>query len=300
MKDVQLEQFFQKNTLTLGRAFLATSSIVTLLFTGIEDLFPSHHILELRENREGVMLLNFFLWFETLTVPYVLSIIVLSLVLLGIYPRYFCLVHAWVAYSVFYTMLIVEGGDQINAILTLLVIPLCVLDSRKNAWKITDKPIKFRKGFLYYNAKYSLLFIGVQMSVLYFNAGVSKIFTPEWVNGTAVYYWFFDNTFGAPNWLRYVAGPLFKNNVTVTIINWSVIILELFLFIGLFLNQRHKYFLFALGILFHLVICIVHGLFTFSLAMMGGLVLFYFQLDKSITENLNLTKSSITQILKEI
>jgi antimicrobial peptide system SdpB family protein len=275
-------------------------TFITLLFTEIDDLFPTHHLIEIKNNIEGVMMLNFFLWFDNIFIPYIFSIVVLVVVILGYYPRVLSIVHAWVIYSIFYTMLIVEGGDQINAILTLLLIPICFLDARKNAWIVCHNIKRIRKGFFYYNAKYSLLFISVQMAILYFNAGVSKIFAPEWENGTAVYYWFYDNMFGAPDWLKYSAGFLFTNDITVTLINWSVIILELFLFTGLFLSQRYKYLLFILGVAFHFFVILTHGLPTFFLAMTGGLILYLFQVDKSIKENFQQVKTSIILMMKKI
>ncbi len=294
----RIEKIIQNNTVTLARALLAMGFFITLLFTGIDDLFPRHHLIELKKNIEGVMMLNFFLWFDNILIPYVFSIVVLIVVILGYCPRVLSIIHAWVTYSIFYTMLIVEGGDQINAILTLLLIPICFLDTRKNAWIVCHEKQHIRKGFFYYNAKYSLLFISVQMAILYFNAGVSKIFAPEWENGTAVYYWFYDNMFGAPDWLKYSAGFLFTNDITVTLINWSVIILELFLFTGLFLSQHYKYILFILGIIFHFMIILIHGLPTFFLAMTGGLILYFFRLDKSIEENLQRVKTIILMMKK--
>lgn len=75
-------------------------------------------------------------------------------------------------------------------------------------------------------------------------------------------------------------------------------ILEISLFVGLFLQQRYKYILFALAFLFHFLIFIVHGLPSFGLSMTAGLILFYFQLDKTVAENLKLMKLSIIEIFK--
>lgn len=140
------------------------------------------------------------------------------------------------------------------------------------------------------------------MAVLYFNAGISKIFAPEWSNGTAVYYWFNDNLFGAPLWLRESIGILFKNDISVSLINWSVIFLEIFLFIGLFLKQKYKYLLLGLGLSFHFLIIIIHGLPTFFLAMSAGLILYLSRLDVSLNKNIlnikNLSKKIISNVKK--
>lgn len=295
---INVNKIIQNNTITLARAFLATSTLLTLLFTPLNDLFPLHHILDLRENIRGLMHLNFFLWFDNLVIPYLFSIIILIFAVLGFYPRLTSWFHSWVVYSVFYTLLITEGGDQINTILTFLLIPISILDTRLNAWKI-DTDIKLKKNFFYINAKYSVFFIGIQMAILYLNAGISKIFAPEWSNGTAIYYWFFDDMFGAPVWIQNSIGFLFKNDLSVSLINWSVIFLEIFLFVGLFLKQKHRYILFILGFLFHFLIVIVHGLPTFWLAMTGGLILYLFKLDESISKNLENLILTFKNILKK-
>lgn len=293
----KIDKILNNNTITFARALLALSTLLTLLFTPFDDLFPIHHLNDIMDNNNGLLKLNFFLWFDNLFIPYLFSIFILFLVIIGFYPRIICLFHSWVAYSVFYSMLIVEGGDQINIILTFLLIPICLIDNRKNAWKPKTKNLKINKVFLI-NAKYSLVFISIQMAILYLNAGVAKIFEPEWSNGTAIYFWFYNNMFGAPNWVQNLIGGLFKNNFTVSIINWSVIFLEIFLFIGLFLNQKFKYILFILGFALHFFIVVIHGLTTFWLSMSGGLVLYFFRLDISLTQNLKNLKLTLINTIK--
>ena len=65
-----------------------------------------------------------------------------------------------------------------------------------------------------------------------------------------------------------------------------------------FLETEYKYLLFVLAFIFHFLIFIVHGLPSFVISMSAGLVLFYFQLDKTITENFISMRLSIIEILK--
>ena len=65
-------------------------------------------------------------------------------------------------------------------------------------------------------------------------------------------------------------------------------ILEIALFIDFFLKQQYKYILFVLGFTFHFLIFIIHGLPSFGLSMTVALILFYFELDKTIIENFRL------------
>lgn len=271
----------------LARTLLALGTLTTLLFTNVDDLFPSFHLTKVLENKSGLMYLNYFLWFDDIYIPYTISILILTAVILGVYPRIMCLLQSMTSYSIFYSMLIVEGGDQINIILTALLIPICLLDSRKNGWTISKEINKLipQKWFVI-NAGIAIIFIQIQMAVLYLNAGIAKVYAPEWSNGTAVYYWFFDNTFGAPDWLISTIGWLFTNAYSVSLINWSVIFLEIALFIAIFLNQRYKYILFILGIILHFLIIFVHGLPSFFLSMAGGLVLYLWNLELTVKQNL--------------
>lgn len=129
---------------------------------------------------------------------------------------------------------------------------------------------------------------------------VAKIFAPEWSNGTAVYYWFNDSMFGAPLWVKNSIGFLFENGITVSIINWSVIFLEIGLFVAIFLKQRHKYLLFVLGVIFHFLIILIHGLPTFFMAMVAGLILYLVRLDMSIYENYLSIKSIFKKLKYEV
>ena len=188
-------------------------------------------------------------------------------------------------------MLIVEGGDQINIILALLLVPICLLDNRKNGWITKEKTDCLNNNnWLVVNASIALLFIQIQMSVLYFNAGVAKMYAPEWSNGTAVYYWFFDPLFGSPDLFINTIGFLFKNPYSVSIINWAVIFLEIALFIGVFLKQKNKYSLFLSGVVFHFLIILIHGLPAFFLSMVGGLILYFWDLELTINQNLKQLK----------
>lgn len=295
-----MKKIVQNDTITLARALLALCMLVTLLFTSVDQLFPPYHLAKISENVKGVMHLNFFFWFDNPLIPYLFSIVVLLVCILGYFPRYLCVLQSWVAYSIFYSMLIVEGGDQINVILTFLLIPVCLLDSRVNGWvKVREEqPENNNTSIFDLNAKCALVFIKIQMAILYLNAGVAKIFAPEWSNGTAVYYWFHDNMFGAPEWVKSMAGFLFKNDIPVSMINWGVIFLEIGLFVALFLKQEYKYRLFILAIAFHFMIIVVHGLPSFFLAMSAGLVLYLTQLDLSIAENYQNFRLSIKNLVK--
>lgn len=279
-----IQDVINNNTITLARACLALSVLGTLLFTPMHDLFPDHHIANIAANGHRIGKINLFFLFDNIYIGYTLAVGILVLVIAGVMPRITCWLHTWVTYSYFFGILIVEGGDQINAILTLLLIPICVLDSRINGWKNKAKKNTL-PDWLQWNAHCAIIFIGLQMAILYLNAGVAKTFATEWYNGTAIYYWINDNMFGAPEWLQMILAPIIEHPIGVSLLNWGVIALEVCLFIVFFLPQRFKYLFFLIGVLFHFSIVMIHGLTAFWLAMTGGLVLYLLRLDLSLSDN---------------
>jgi antimicrobial peptide system SdpB family protein len=235
----------------------------------------------MREGATGIELLNIFYIFsyKWIYIPYIFSILVLCAVISGYYPRITCIFHAWISYSVFHSLLIVEGGDQITAILTLLIIPACLTDNRKNHW-IRNNDYIIPNDIGRHFVRTSLIFVRVQMALLYLDAGVEKLKVTEWVDGTATYYWFTHNIFGAPDWMRYLFTNAFSHQYFVTTVTWGVILLEISLFAGLFIQQKYRYLLLGFASIFHFLIFIVHGLPTFMIAMWAGLLMYLLPLNK--------------------
>jgi antimicrobial peptide system SdpB family protein len=283
------------NVVMTARLILASSSLLTLIFNDINKLIPKYNIERIKENAYGLEKINIFFHFENIYIPYFFSIIILILVIFGVLPRLICILHSIVSYSIFYSMLVQEGGDQINSILTFLLIPLCLANNKFIGWKYNFNDNK--NYFFNYSVSASLLFIKIQFAILYLNAGISKVFQTEWANGTAVYYWFYNSVFGAPFWMREAIGFLFKNSFSVTMITWGVIFLEIFLSCAVFFKQKHKYIIFVLAFSFHFLIFLIHGLPTFWVSMTAGLVLYLFNINITFYENLNEIKKSFKSLV---
>lgn len=98
---------------------------------------------------------------------------------------------------------------------------------------------------------------------MYKSCGVS----PDWLNGTALYYWFFDSSFGAAKIVQPLIDFLFVNNITISLITWSVILLELAVAISFLFSRKHKYFTFILAVSFHFFVILMYGLVTFFVAV---------------------------------
>ncbi len=283
----KMKKIFFLNLISFSRMLLALSTLLTLVFGGLTDNFRNTHLSLLKENMSGIMSLNMFLWEWNLIIPYTICLIILILVIIGFMPRLTCILHSWVSYSVFYSMLIVEGGDQLNVILTLLLIPICFVDNRLISWTSCKSQIpKWDfNNLLPFNKLIALFVIQLQMAFLYFNAGISKVFAPEWNNGTALYYWFNENIFGAPPIISKSIGWIFTNNWSVTILTWGVILLEIFAGLAIFFKPKIKFKIGLILILFHISIFLIHGLATFLLSMTAGIILYLFPLQKTLNAN---------------
>jgi antimicrobial peptide system SdpB family protein len=273
--------------LGLGRSLIALSNLITLIFTSSDELFPidvfkNQQILDENERWN----IFYIFGFENLNWSYLFSIVILVITISGYLPQIICFFHAWISYSILKGGFITEGGDQIAAILSLLLIPICIFDQRINHWH--NVPFfKYNKSkYIHFFCYSCLIIIQIQMAILYLDAGIEKMKVPEWIDGTATYYWFNNNVFGAPNWMQVFFGGIFKSYLITPIITWSVMIIEILLFAAFFMNQNMKKNMFLLGLSFHFLIFLTHGLPAFGFAMAGGLVIYLLPIDKQININI--------------
>jgi antimicrobial peptide system SdpB family protein len=165
----------------------------------------------------------------------------------------------------------VDGGDQVSVVLTLLLLPVTETDSRKWHCQNSHQQAPHWRTLV---ALLALIAVRVQVAGIYLHAALGKLGVQEWVDGTALYYWFIHPDFGAVRPLWYLLEPLLRHGPILALMTWSVIIFELSLFMALVMPKRvWGYFLVA-GLLFHGGIAAIHGLISFSLAMAGALVLY--------------------------
>jgi antimicrobial peptide system SdpB family protein len=206
------------------------------------------------------------------------AIVGLAVVASGWRPRFTGVIHWWITFSFMSSSVLVDGGDQVASVLTLFLIPISLMDGRRWHWERPAATItpeysateKARRMF----AGFALWMIRLQVAVIYLHAAVAKSAVPEWMNGTALYYWFTDPTFGAPSWLAPAVTILVTHGTALTLVTWSVVALEFSLFAGLFAKDRYLSILLVIGAFFHLGIGLIHGLISFSIIMLGALILF--------------------------
>jgi antimicrobial peptide system SdpB family protein len=274
-----------KNGFGLARSILAMGTLITLVVNKTIFLFPTingtaaNSLLEIVKPKYNFFLL---IGFGNVHFMHYLAIIILFIAVLGYFPRYICLLHWWICYSFAAAASAVDGGDQIASNLSLLIVPICLLDSRKNHFAPSIEIITENRAISSLFAKFCYFFIRLQAAVVYLHAATEKFKVEEWINGTAAYYWLSHTFFCYPNWAKFIVEPLLRNPISVSIITWGTIILELCLFAGLFMDNKYKKVFLTLGIAFHFVILLLHGLVSFFFSMAALLLLYLYPINQEI------------------
>ncbi|ELR72481.1 hypothetical protein C900_01476 [Fulvivirga imtechensis AK7] len=268
------------NVYGIARSLLAISLLITLLFTDNTRNFP----IELFSDSYDTLSWNYFvvLGHENLSISIILACIILVWVVSGYLPQLSCFLHTWLAISYFDMALVIEGGDQIAQILSLLIIPVAITDRRLNHWQ-SNHYFRYKMPFFFkYFAFSSLVIAQVQMAIVYFFACVDKFKVDAWKDGSAFYYWFNHNPFGAPDFIHGLFGGLVLDPIVGRLITWSVLVLEAVLFAALFMDYKKKRTLLIMALSFHFTIILVHGLTSFFFAMAAGLIVYLYPVDKNI------------------
>lgn len=282
---------FNIRVIALARTLLALSTLMNLLFNpgnilftarGGEIFFPEtislFHLLE-----------------NNLLIAVALSVVVLALVISGYWPRITAPLHYYVAASYFFSAAPVEGGDQINMILCLFLIPVCWVAGMNNHWK--KQPLSLKpKSKAYDVLIVCFVLIQIQAAYLYFDAFVSKLWSETWTEGTALYYFISDPVVGANVMLEGIVMPLLSIRPLTALVTWSVLLMELTIATALFWKRDYRPIAFVLGFFLHSMIWLVHGLASFSLSMTALLILYLWDMKLSIKDNLLALPNSLKRI----
>ena len=281
------------NVYGLSRSILALSTFLTFLVNDVDVLFrPYAGGEEMCPICSPMNKLSLFCMFP-LEIGRYLSLIILFLVIIGFIPRLTGVLHFWVTSSFMTSSLLVDGGDQFASVLALLFIPLTLTDNRTNHWikKSYIERISSNRQVQNMIGNFALYAIQIQMAIIYFEACVGKFKNNEWTNGTALYYWFNHPTFGLPQSLSFVYDPILANPFIIVLSTWGVLVIEGILFMAISFNQSMKLRCLKLGIIFHIMIFLIHGLPTFCLSMIAGLILYL-----GMNKNIDLPKLTFSKI----
>lgn len=256
------------NVLGLSRTLLALGTTVTLIFNSNSDLFLKG------ASCDYLNISIFCLLDQHLTFAKVLSCLILVICIYGWRPRFMCIPHWWISYSFMNSASTIDGGDHITAILTLLLIPVCLSDSRLSHWDSIE--VKYKSTIALIStiiAKHTLVVIKIQVAIVYLHAAIAKTGVSQWMDGTALYYWFTHPVFGANEYVKPLVTIIIYDDFLSAYLTWGIMIFEILLVSGIFMSRKYKVIFFVIGLLFHFGIFIIHGLFTFFLTMSAALSL---------------------------
>jgi antimicrobial peptide system SdpB family protein len=254
------------NVYGLARSMMALASAATLLVNKATVLmYPS------RGCQGRTKLGLFCLMSNHLELARWIAVVAFLAIASGWRPRITGLPHWWLSVS-FMVAARPDGGDIIAAVITLLLVPVCLTDTRTWHWETALEEPDRRWQRVW--ALSALLMVRIQVCLIYCQAAFSKTFVPEWQDGTAVYYLFSNPFIGVPSWELRALMPLLTNGVCVAILTWGAITIEILLFMSLFMSKRAWPYMLWMGIFFHVSIFIVHGIPSFSFVVIAALILY--------------------------
>ena len=282
-------------TVGLARSIFALATAITLLANGAHDLFPTDP--ELRgATCQGAASASLFCvagagWGRAV------GVLVMAAVVSGWRPRWTCLPHWYAAQSVMMTIAPLEGGDQIAAIGTLLLLPNLLTDARRNHWRV---PSAGSAGVTRrYLGHTSVPMVRVQVCVVYLHAAVGKMAEAEWQDGTALYYWLSDPVFGVPSWGATATEWVVGTALGVAALTWSTVLVELALALGIVAGPRLRRVLLVLGLGLHGAIAVLLGLMSFAVTMAGALVV-YLVRDRDLSDARASAGQALTRVRREL
>jgi antimicrobial peptide system SdpB family protein len=268
--------------LGLGRTLLALSTLGTLLATSPRVLMSPLADGSTPPTCAGIA--RYGVWCAVPTghgaLARWLSIAVLLVVAAGWRPRFTGIAHWYVCWSLMVNASILDGGDQVVGVLALLLIPVTLTDPRRWHWQ---RPPEGEIGAARVFAYAGLLLIQLQVAGVYLHASVAKLGVREWADGTAMYYWLHNPTFGAPRWLQPLVDLVTNSPIGVAVLTWGSIALEFSLAMGILLRPAARRWLLLAGVAFHAGIAVTMGLVSFSTAMSAALLLYLLPIGHMVT-----------------
>lgn len=284
LKEFSSKYFPYTDVLGLSRSLIALGTLLTLLTNSsnilMQKMNTGEYLNPLINPIADINKFNFFLLFgiEQFDLMRYLAILLLLLVISGYFIKVTSIFHWWISISFFLSSSVIDGGDQIASILSFLLIPICLTDERKNHWSYI-KPYSKPKNIV---GIVAVNLIRLQIAIIYFHAAIGKFDIPEWRNGTAIYYWFNHSFFGMPEYLADPMNYILSNKWIVSILTYSVLMGEVILFLCLTASKKMRKYIFPFAVLFHFLIIIYHGIFSFFFSIVGGLIIYLLPINSSL------------------
>jgi len=257
-----------------GRSLLALATLSILVFTPTRGLFVYTPDNPTGARCGGVRTIA--LWcvgghgHTVLTIRLIVSVVVLAAVVAGLSPRWTCVPHWYVTFSLGTTMTLPNGGDSVARIAALLMIPMCLGDDRLWHWRQPAGPLPPRwRGAAYAGH----LFLRLQVAIIYLSAVVAKLTVGSWRDGSFMYQVLHDPYYGSPAFARPLVGAVVDTPPLVRGLTWGTIAIELAIAASMAGGPRVRRAALVLAIALHGSIIVMLGLASFGLIMIALLAL---------------------------
>ncbi|MCR6485771.1 hypothetical protein M8542_23380 [Amycolatopsis sp. OK19-0408] len=257
-----------------ARTLLALAELSVLLFTSDDALFLGTAQLPSGARCAGFRAISLWCWTggspRAQLACRVVAIAVLVVTASGYRPRWTCVPHWYVTFSLGAAMTVANGGEGVARIVTLLLVPMCLGDGRRWQWSTPGEPLPARRRGSAYVAH---LVIRAQLTVVYLDSALAKAVVPEWRDGRAVAEVFHDPYYGAAAaWQRW-AGSLADPGAVTTALGWGTIAAELAVAVLVWAPGRWRVAAFAIAVPLHGAIMATMGLVSFGAVMIAAVAL---------------------------
>lgn len=260
----------QSRPLAFGRFLLALATLSSVVFTSDAELFSDATAASGGIRCDGLRSLSLWCLNSDLTGTYtlarILTLTVLILVATGYRPKWTCIPHWYVTFSLAASMSATNGGDSAAVIATMLLVPLCLGDGRRWQWSRPSRPLPARWRGRSYAAQ---LVIRLQLVVIYLSAAGSKLLDPAWRDGSAMYFALHDPYSGLPASVLDSVAPLLDSRWLVGLVTWAVIATQVVIAVTVLGRRRERMLAVVLVAGLHLGIIVLMGLTSFGIIMIG-------------------------------
>lgn len=193
----------------------------------------------------------------------------------GLFPRITGVLHLYAILSFQNVLTTTDGGEHVALVYAVLALPICLVDGRRTHW--TKWPARNGESFGEALERSTVvtfqMALRLQISLIYFVAGISKLPVAEWAEGTAVYYWSVAPYLASPEGLSGFIQAALSIPIVLIIATYCPLILELALAVSILLPSRMQKLLRYLGIGFHLMIGLMFSIWSFVLVMCAMLLI---------------------------
>ncbi|MFJ4262149.1 hypothetical protein ACIPYU_06880 [Paenarthrobacter nicotinovorans] len=261
-----------------ARTVLAIATLTVLISTSWESLTPEIAGLGRPSYCEPPLSLGLFCMDASADKFYArgFAVLVLILVALGVVPAISSWLHAWTAFSFSVGIGLPDGGEQVSQVVTALAVLICINDWSWCAWRpqmgALFKLNRIDSGFQ--GIRWAA-WIGIRMQVayIYLNSGLSKLPQEDWMNGSAMYYFVRDPSFGVSGPLSDFVMWLTDFDLGVAFLTWTPILMEATIAILIFGGPLRRRLAFWIAAILHGGIILLIGLWSFGLIMIGSVAL---------------------------